>query len=375
MSVKTLKRFTKVLLVTCNIIVAVFLFIGCYGSEFDAERYWYTGLFTLTTFYILLLLGVFAIFWLFVKKTLVFISIAAVILCWSKLKEVIPFRFAHDFVIAKKPARIRVMSWNVEHFDILEHRSHPERKQEMIAMINAYEPDIACFQEMVASDRFPAAINYLPDFVSKLNMYDYHYAYNPKLDFDNKHHFGIIIFSKYPIVNKEKIAYAPKDYNSTFQYIDILKGYDTIRIFNIHLQSLKFSNNNLKYIETPSINDQTDLEESKSVIAKLRIGFLKRKIQSERIRKAIDESPYPTIVCGDFNDVPNSYAYNFIGKGMNNAFAEKGTGIGRTFYSISPTLRIDNIFADKRFETEQYVRIKKKLSDHFPIVADLLFQK
>ena len=375
MSVKTLKRFTKVLLVTCNIIVAVFLFIGCYGSEFDAEKYWYTGLFTLTTFYILLLLGVFAIFWIFVKKTLVFISITAVILCWSKLKEVIPFHFGHNFVIAKKPARIRVMSWNVEHFDILEHRSHPERKQEMIAMINEYEPDIACFQEMVASDRFPAAINYLPDFVSKLNMYDYHYAYNPKLDFDNKHHFGIIIFSKYPIVNKETIAYAPKDYNSIFQYIDILKGRDTIRIFNIHLQSLKFSNNNLKYIETPSINDETDIQESKSVIAKLRIGFLKRKKQSERIRKAIDESPYPAIVCGDFNDVPNSYAYNFIGKGMNNAFAEKGTGIGRTFYSISPTLRIDNIFADTRFETEQYVRIKKKLSDHFPIVADLLFQQ
>lgn len=375
MSVKTLKRFTKILLVTCNIVVAVFLFIGCYGSEFDAEKYWYTGLFTLTTFYLLLLLAAFAIFWFFVKKALVFISIAAIIICWSKLKEVIPFRFGHDFVIAKKPARIRVMSWNVEHFDILEHRSHPERKQEMIKMINEYEPDIACFQEMVASDRFPAAINYLPDFVSKLNMYDYHYSYNPKLDFDSKHHFGIIIFSKYPIVNKETIAYAPKDYNSTFQYIDILKGYDTIRIFNIHLQSLKFSNNNLKYIETPSISDQADIQESKSVIAKLRIGFLKRKKQSERIRKAIDESPYPAIVCGDFNDVPNSYAYNFIGKGMNNAFADKGTGIGRTFYSISPTLRIDNIFADTRFETEQYVRIKKKLSDHFPIVADLLFQR
>lgn len=375
MSVKTLKRFTKILLVTCNIVVAVFLFIGCYGSEFDAEKYWYTGLFTLTTFYLLLLLAAFIVFWIFVKKALVFISIASIILCWGKLKEVIPFRFVNKFDITKKPARIRVMSWNVEHFDILEHRSHPERKQEMIKMINEYEPDIACFQEMVASDRFPTAINYLPDFVSKLNMYDYHYAYNPKLDFDSKHHFGIIIFSKYPIVNKETIAYAPKNYNSTFQYIDILKGYDTIRIFNIHLQSLKFSNNNLKYIETPSINDQTDIQESKSVIAKLRIGFLKRKIQSERIRQAIDESPYPAIVCGDFNDVPNSYAYNLIGKGMNNAFAEKGTGIGRTFYSISPTLRIDNIFADMRFETEQYVRIKKKLSDHFPIVADLYFQK
>ncbi len=85
----------------------------------------------------------------------------------------------------------------------------------------------------------------------------------------------------------------------------------------------------------------------------------------------MDQSPHPVIVCGDFNDVPNSYAYTTIGKGLNNAFAEKGSGIGRTFAAISPTLRIDNIFADKKFEIKQFVRIKKRLVDHFPIIADV----
>jgi endonuclease/exonuclease/phosphatase family metal-dependent hydrolase len=98
---------------------------------------------------------------------------------------------------------------------------------------------------------------------------------------------------------------------------------------------------------------------------------MKRKIQSDRIREAIDQSPYPVIVCGDFNDVPNSYAYGTIGKGLKNAFVERGAGIGRTFYGISPTLRIDNIFADARCNIVQYVRIRKELSDHFPIIADL----
>jgi endonuclease/exonuclease/phosphatase family metal-dependent hydrolase len=60
---------------------------------------------------------------------------------------------------------------------------------------------------------------------------------------------------------------------------------------------------------------------------------------------------------------------------MKNAFAEKGTGIGRTFYGISPTLRIDQIFVDPHFTVEQYLRIKKKLSDHFPIIADLHYEK
>ena len=306
---------------------------------------------------------------------MVFIGIIAIALSWNPLQEVAPIRESPDFNIKKDPSTIRLMSWNVEHFDILEHKSHPERKQEMIAMINEQQPYVACFQEMVASDQFSSAINYLPEFMTRLAMYDYHYTFNPKLDFDSKHHFGIIIFSKYPIINKQTVAYPPKDYNSTFQFADIVKNDDTFRVFNIHLQSLKFSNENRKYIEDPSIKDERDFEESKSVAAKFKTGFLKRKIQSERIREAVDQSPYPAIVCGDFNDVPNSYAYKTIGNGMKNVFSEKGAGIGRTFYGISPTLRIDNIFVDQRFEVQQYVRIKKKLSDHFPIIADLRYLK
>ena len=89
------------------------------------------------------------------------------------------------------------------------------------------------------------------------------------------------------------------------------------------------------------------------------------------VREEMNKSPYPLIVCGDFNDVPNSFAYQHIGKGLQNGFAEAGTGIGRTYSHIAPTLRIDNIFADKRFVIHQFTRDGKKISDHFPIVADL----
>jgi endonuclease/exonuclease/phosphatase family metal-dependent hydrolase len=206
-------------------------------------------------------------------------------------------------------------------------------------------------------------------------MPDYYYSYNRKIDFDGNHHFGIIVFSKYPIINRQTVSYPPHDYNSIFQYIDIVKNIDTFRVFNIHLQSLKFSNSNLKYIDDPSMKGKDDLKSSKNIISKFKNGFLKRMLQSEHIREEIDKSPYPVIVCGDFNDVPNSYAYDKIGKGLKNAFAEKGSGVGRTFFSISPTLRIDNIFADKRFDIQQYLRVKKKISDHFPILADLYFKK
>jgi len=371
MSVKTLRRFTKIILVVCNILIALCLLAGCYANHFDPQKLWYLGLFTLAIFYFLVLLVAFIFFWFFAKPVFSLIGIIAIALAWVPLKNVIPFRFSSDFVMKKNHRDLRVMSWNVEHFDILEHKTHPEKKIQMLDMINEFQPDIACFQEMVASDSVPGAINYLPDFMKKLKMKDYHYSYNYKLDFDNKHRFGIIIFSKFPILRKETKSFAPHDYNSIFQYVDIVLPQDTFRIFNIHLQSLKFSVDNRRYIDDPSLNDEADIEESKNIIVKFKHGFLKRKIQSDRIRAAIDESPYPVIICGDFNDVPNSYAYGTIGKGLKNAFVERGAGIGRTFYGISPTLRIDNIFADARCNIEQYIRIRKELSDHFPIIADL----
>jgi endonuclease/exonuclease/phosphatase family metal-dependent hydrolase len=282
---------------------------------------------------------------------------------------------SHEFNLPKENTSIRVMSWNVEHFEIAEHKKHPEKKQQMIWLINHYQPDVACFQEMVGSDSVPTAINYLPDFVKDLKMPYFFYTYNSKLNFDKDHHFGIIIFSKYPIVNKKSISFSPNNYNSIFQYVDILKGEDTFRVFNLHLQSLKFSDDDLTYLDKPSIDEENKFQRSRNIISKFKTGFLKRKYQSEHLKEEINQSPYPVIVCGDFNDVPNSYAYATIGKGLQNSFAQKGSGIGRTYSHISPTLRIDNIFADKRFTIQQHVRVDKDVSDHFPIIADMYYNK
>jgi endonuclease/exonuclease/phosphatase family metal-dependent hydrolase len=245
----------------------------------------------------------------------------------------------------------------------------------MLDIININQPDIACFQEMVAEDSTVKKHGHMDEFLAKLQFPGYFYSYNVKEDFWGHAHFGIIIFSRYPIINKRTISFYPNDYNSIFQYVDILKGTDTIRVFNIHLQSLRFSRANLKYIDDPTAEKKTAIKESKSIIGKFRTGFLKRKIQADRIRAEIDKSPYPVILCGDFNDVPDSYSYHTIGKGMKNAFVEKGVGLGRTFAGISPVLRIDNIFASKSFDVLQFGRINKKLSDHFPILADLQLKK
>ncbi len=369
------RKLTKKFFIAANIILAVLFLLGCYGGLLNAQIWWPLGFLTLGAFYLFLALVAFIIFWLFVKSRWCLISLVVILAAFKPLQQIIPLRFSSSFTIEKRAGALRVMSWNVEHFDILEHKTHPERKQQMLNLIKQYQPDVACFEEMVGSEDDNTAVNYILNILKELEFNGYYYSYNSKLDFDDQHHFGIITFSKLPIVKKETLQFHPFDYNSIFQYTDVLQGTDTLRIFNIHLESLKFSADNLKYIDAPEMNDESDLKKSRSILGKLKRGFLKRKIQADRIKAEIDKSPYPVIVCGDFNDVPNSYAYNTIGNGLQNTFVKKGSGIGRTYSNISPTLRIDNIFAAPSFAILQYTRVGKKLSDHFPIIADLEYKK
>jgi endonuclease/exonuclease/phosphatase family metal-dependent hydrolase len=370
------RRVTKHFFIVINITAAILFLLGCFGYFFHPSPLWPVGFLTLGAFYFLLVLVAFIFFWLLIKPVRALISVATILLAIKPLGNIIPYRFSHAFNKPKTENALRVMTWNVAQFNIMEDKQHPEVKSQMLNIINEYQPDIACFQEMVAEDSTVTNHGHVDEFLQKLNFANNFYAYNSKEDFWGYAHFGIIIFSKYPIINKQTISFYPNDYNSIFQYADIVKGDDTIRVFNIHLQSLRFSKTNLKYIDKPTVEDENAaIKESKSIISKFKKGFLKREIQANRIRAEMDKSPYPIIVTGDFNDVPNSYAYYTIGNNMKNAFVEKGSGLGRTFSGISPVLRIDNIFVDRRIEVLQFDRVKKKLSDHFPIIADVEMSK
>jgi endonuclease/exonuclease/phosphatase family metal-dependent hydrolase len=366
-----LRRFTKKLFIFANALLALFVFAGANVKYFDPVKWWFLSVLTIALPYLILLLLLFLIFWLFLKSWWLLISVITIGASLHAIKNIVAPNLASDFSLAKSAGNIRVMSWNVEQFNILHYKDHPEVKQQMFDLINQYDPDIACFQEVVAGEN-KKAINYFPAIRNALHFKDYLYSYQLKDDFDHYHHFGITVFSKYPILRKQTIVNNPNNYNSTFQFIDVLVGEDTLRIFNVHLQSLKFSKENLNYLDKGSVKTNAT-SESRSVLSKIKTGVIKRASQAFFIKDEMNHSPYPIVVCGDFNDVPVSYAYETIGAGLQNAFVKKGFGISRTFSTLSPTLRIDNIFADQHFKIVQYTRVKKLLSDHFPIIADLHF--
>lgn len=373
------RRLSKKFFIVSNIVIAILFVMGSNG-KFFFKLGWPFGLLPLAAFYLFILLVLFVVFWLFVKRGWSLISIVAVIISIVPFQHVVPFRLPAQFDVMPRAEDIRVMSWNVAQFDLLYYKKKPEIRDDMLALINKYKPDIACFQEMVAADTLvdlnnPYYRRYsffsVFEYGEKLNFPQYFFSYDFRHDFLNHQHFGTIIFSRYPIINRQRFSFPPHNYNSDFQYADIVKDTDTIRVFNIHLQSLKFTDGNRAFIEEPTLESKQDLKRSKSLIGKFKTGFLKRQAQVDKVKEEIDKSPYPVILCGDFNDVPNSYAYQTVGENLENAFAEKGSGLGRTYTNISPTLRIDNIFTSPSFTVNQFVTLPVPLSDHFPIIADL----
>jgi endonuclease/exonuclease/phosphatase family metal-dependent hydrolase len=376
-----IRILTKKAFIIANVSVAILFLLGCYAEWIFSKELWFIGLFSLAAFYLLIILLLFFVFWLFVRSKWSLLFIVILIAGWSHIIKIIPLRTSAEFALQKEKDVLRIMSWNVAQFDILNYKKDPAIHDKMIDLINRYQPGIACFQEMVTGDSVIDLNNSyyrkysfysIVDFEISLHFADEYYSYNWKENYLNSQHFGIIIFSKYPIINRHTITTYPNDYNSIFQYVDIVKGADTLRVFNIHLQSLKFTPVNLEYLDNPSIESESDIQNSKNIIVKLKKGFLRRQSQADRIKEEIDKSPYPVIVCGDFNDVPNSYAYEKIGHGLQNAFEKKGAGLGRTFSGIASTLRIDNIFVAPEYQVNQFVTVSKKLSDHFPIIADII---
>src|SRR5450432_2913418 len=140
-----MRRFTKRIFIAANCVIAIFFLAGSFVKYFNPAHWWFLGLFTFILAYFLLALLFFLIFWIFKKSLWACVSLITIIAGWNAIKNIFPLKFSSSFSIEKKTDNIRVMSWNVEQFNILHHKDHPEVKGEMLDLINYYDPDIACF--------------------------------------------------------------------------------------------------------------------------------------------------------------------------------------------------------------------------------------
>ena len=96
-------------------------------------------------------------------------------------------------------------------------------------------------------------------------------------------------------------------------------------------------------------------------------SYKERASQIKIIEQNMKESPYPIIICGDFNDTPLSYTYKKIKSNLIDSFTISGSGIGDSYVKI-PMLRIDYIFHDNKFKSYNYQKQKKAFRCLTPIL-------
>jgi endonuclease/exonuclease/phosphatase family metal-dependent hydrolase len=183
--------------------------------------------------------------------------------------------------------------------------------------------------------------------------------------------FGIATFTKYPIVHKGEIVFKNSFNQCIFTDIRIFD--DTVRIYNVHLQSYRFLKQDYKTIDSLRFRySDRQMKGLKGIYSRVKTTFQKRAIQADTIALHIKNSPHPVIVCGDFNDSPISYAYQKMSQGLKDAFIESGSGIGNTYFWKFPFYRIDYVLYDKNFKAFHYISPKTNFSDHYPVICNLV---
>ncbi len=376
---RVIRKFTKRLIIICNLLATVFMLLLYLLPYINQSFYWFINLVALAFPFLILIQLSFFIFWLMVKRKLVLIPIISILLCWSLVTNF----FGTSLVQTKKKpsdGSFRVLSNNTHLFNFFENNGSLDKQ--MIQKVKTLNADVFAAQEFVFSldSSSPMTLNRAKEtlgfkYAVAANDRAFGVHTNIKQKNERYHPFCVAIFSNHPIIRWQKIQ-SLKEYNHTFLWADVLIDTDTVRIFNIHLQSMHFAKDEYEFIENI---DQQDMKKVKNagrnIMRKMKSAYLLRANQAQEIKTEMNKSPYPFIVCGDMNDVPNSYAYQTISNNLLDSYVEKGKGIGRTFKHLSPTLRIDYIFHSKEIALKQVQVIRPSLSDHYPLVADFNFTK
>ncbi|PSR03237.1 MAG: hypothetical protein BRD50_06195 [Bacteroidetes bacterium SW_11_45_7] len=258
---------------------------------------------------------------------------------------------------------IEVMSYNVRNFDLYNWSNNMESRNNMMNVFSREQPDVLCLQEFYTEDdgEFPNL-----DRISNEYNYPYH-DFRKTYSARGTDHWGIATFSKHPIVNRGKVDYENSRHHLAV-YSDIVIDGDTIRVYNTHLQSNHFGEQDHRFMEKFTVDqDATDVRSFWSIFTKLIRGHQKRKGQVWRLRRSMDKSPHPLILCGDFNDTPISFTYQYLARGFNDPFRIAGTGFGQTFRGPLPLLRIDYILVSTKFAVKDYSILPDDYSDHYPV--------
>ncbi|MEP7265269.1 MAG: endonuclease/exonuclease/phosphatase family protein, partial [Bacteroidota bacterium] len=331
-----------------NVVAAFFLLTSLLCCKISPEKHWWAELIAISYPYLLIINFLFIIYWIFRRIRFALLSGIVILFGYTQLSLFYQFRFKS--VKESDDNSFSLVTYNVRLFDLYNWSGNKKTRSDIFGWLNSEQPDIVCFQEYFNADigDFPNTI----DLKKLLKASNAHIQYS--INLRNNHHWGLATFTVFPIVGKGKVLYEEGKSNFGI-YTDVVIKEDTVRIYNVHLQSNHFNEKDYRFIEAPdSGSNEEILESSRSIIRRLKSAAQKRAQQADDLKKEINASPYPVILCGDFNDPPFSYTYHVLSDGLTDAYLEKGKGISTTYTGKIPFFRIDNVLHDEKINCISY---------------------
>lgn len=366
-----MKKVAGKIILYSNILFAFLLLFSYSAPYINPAKILIPAFLGLAYPFLLLINLVYLLYYLIRMKKEMVISLVVIAIGWNHLMNFIPINLSSGIASENtgQSTDLSVLSYNVRTFDQLPTQDE-ESVEGIFELIRDQSPIVLCMQEFSTTNK---AGRREVDVSRKLGDYPYnsiYYSANRERDYG----VGIATFSKLPIVKTSRIPFN----NSRNQaiYTDLVIEGDTVRLFNIHLQSIRFGQSNYSFLDTLSFKYSTkQIQGAKDIGIRLRDAFVQRAEQADMIHQYIQLSPYPVVVTGDFNDTPQSYAYRKIKRGLKDAFRIAGKGFGNTYAGELPSFRIDYVMYSKDFIAQEFKRIKSKHSDHFPVYARLKWNR
>ena len=335
---KNLSAFQKIIFFINNIF-AVLLVLALLIPYMEPKVFPEISVLSLAAPVLLFIHVLFIAFWiLFGFKKQFLLSAFCVLL--SITFSYFPYKFSRT--VTETSNSFKVMSYNVRNFNRYLWINDKNIPHKISQFILENDPDILSFQEYYSSKE------------TELN-FPYHY-----LEFKGeKNKTGQAIFSKYKIINQGSLNFKKSRNNAIF--IDVLKGSDTFRIYNIHLESLGIRPDSVYLSE----------QNSKRLLFRLSESFVKQQAQVEQFVQHKNQCKSDIIICGDFNNTAYSWAYDKIKGDFKDTFLEAGKGFGKTYTLKTYPLRIDFILVGEKFHIDEHENFRVNFSDHEPILAKL----
>lgn len=359
--IRQIKDFTVKIVAGANVAVIIVMFLVGFADYVNPERYPMLSTAGLAFPFFLIVNLAFIVFWAVFRLRMVIIPVLGYLACYVPISIYLPVNMRRDL-----PEKcIKVMTWNVQAY------SGEPRYDDAFDMIFDYirdsDADIVCLQEDagISSER-------------RMRL-DSLYAYTDTCIVSNpKGTNGMGIYSRYPILRREKIDY-PSDANLSMAYYLKRQG-DTLLVIVNHFETTHLSRSDRKkYKEMMkgNLGKDTMREESKRLLHTLAESNKLRAPQARAVHEYVESHrQYPIIVCGDFNDNPISYTRRMVAKGLTDCYVESGRGVGLSYNQKGFFVRIDNILCSDHFEPYNcYVDNKIDASDHYPMICWLKFDK